>query len=285
MTLVGTSNKAPRRRVETLRSVGRIPLEITQFDLPPHEDPDPVSDNFILCLALRGTVRAAFQMGDGWRHAVVPPGSFMPITPPRTLGELVIDAPHRHLMLALPMQAVAEVERSQEAFGPLHEDAFRDRLVAQLCMGLWEEAKCANPSGDLFADCTRAALVAALRRRARQRPAPVQKVSAFCPRTWARIETEIDAKLGEPLTVEMLAALSGMKETRFLRAFKLKTGLSPYRYVLQKRLDRALASLADPKLSLVEIALSTGFSDQAHMTMTFTRFLGRTPGDIRRSRH
>jgi AraC family transcriptional regulator len=285
MPPLDTPDKAPLRRIETSWSAGRIPLQITQFDLPPHEDPDPVSDNFILCLALRGTVRAAFQLGDGWRHALVPPGSFMPITPPHTLGELVIDAPHRHLMLALPMTAVAEIDGSQEAFGPLHEDAFQDKLVAQLCMGLWEEARFANPSGDLFADCTRAALVAALRRRARQRPAPVQKILGFCPKTWARIENEIDVRLGEPLTVEMLAALSGMRETRFLRAFKMKTGQSPYRYVLQKRLDRALASLADPKLTLVQVALSTGFSDQAHMTMTFTRLLGRTPGDIRRSMH
>ncbi len=151
-------------RMETLRTAGRFPLNITMFDLPPHQDPDPVSDNFVLCLALRGTVQADFQFGDGWRRAIVPPGSFMPITPPRTLGELVIDAPHRHLMLALPMQAVAEMGAG-EAFGPLHGGSFRDQLVARLCMELWEEAKCANPAGDLFADCARSALVAALWRR------------------------------------------------------------------------------------------------------------------------
>lgn len=89
-------------RMATLRTAGRVPQDITPFDPPPHQDPDPVSDNFILCLALRGTVQADFQFGDGWRRATMAPGNFMPITPARTLGELVIDAPHRHLMLALP---------------------------------------------------------------------------------------------------------------------------------------------------------------------------------------
>ena len=79
-------------RTETRRSAGRFPLDLTLFELPPHQNPDPPSDNFILCLALRGKVRTEFRFGDGWREAVVSPGSFMPITPPRTLGELVVDA-------------------------------------------------------------------------------------------------------------------------------------------------------------------------------------------------
>ena len=80
----------------------------------------------------------------------------------------------------------------------------------------------------------------------------------------------------------MLAALSGMRETRFLHAFKQKTGTSPYRYVLQKRIEKAVMLLADPKLDIAEIALTTGFADQAHRTMTFSRLLCRTPGDVRR---
>jgi AraC family transcriptional regulator len=271
--------------METRRSAGQFPLELTMFDLPPHQDPDPVSDNFVLCLALRGTVRADFQFGDGWRRATVPPGSFMPITPPRTLGELMIDAPHRHLMLALPMRAVAEMGHGGETFGPLHGDAFRDPLVARLCMELWEEAKAANPSGPLFADCARAALVAALWRRARQKPPQPPQGAGFSPKIWARVAADIENRLDEALTVAALATFAGMRETRFLQAFKQQTGMSPYRYVLQKRLQKASALLTGSKLGLAEIALATGFADQAHMTATFARHLGRTPGAIRRARH
>src|ERR1700686_1601094 len=76
MLPLNTPDKAPFRRVETLWSAGRIPLEITQFDLPPHEDPDPVSENFILCLALRGTVRAGFRLPGGWAPRRCPAGEF-----------------------------------------------------------------------------------------------------------------------------------------------------------------------------------------------------------------
>lgn len=276
----------PHSRMETRRSAGQIPLELTLFDLPPHQDPDPVSNNFVLCLALRGTVHADFRFGDCWRRAIVPPGTFMPITPPRTLGELAIDAPHRHLMLALPMQAVTEIDRNQTEFGPLHSGAFRDRLVAQLCMELWEEAKSGNAAGDLFADCARAALVAALTRRAGQKKFVKTPMRAeFSPEGWARIAREIDARLDQPMTVAMLAALADMRETRFLHAFKRQTGMSPYRYVLHKRLERATGMLTGSSVPLAEVALATGFADQAHMTASFARHYGRTPGEVRRTRH
>lgn len=276
---------SPLPRMETRRSAGQFPLELTMFDLPPHQDPDPVSDNFVLCLALRGTVRATFQFGDGWHRATVPPGSFMPITPPRTLGELTIDAPHRHLMLALPMRAVTETGTGGKTFGPLHGDSFRDPLVARLCMELWGEAKAANPAGPMFADCARSALVAALWRRATYKPARSPQATSFSPKIWARLAAEIENRLDEALTVDLLATLSGMRETSFLQAFRHQTGMSPYRYVLQKRIQKATALLTGSKLALAEVALATGFADQAHMTATFARHLGRTPGAIRRALH
>ncbi len=275
----------PLPYAQTKRSAGRIPLDFTLFDMPPHQNPDPVSDNFILCLALRGTVRTEFQFGDGWQNAIVPPGTFMPITPPGTLGELVMDAPHRHLMLTLPMQAVAEIDDGRTGFGPLHKGAFRDRLVARLCLDLWDEARSANQAGDLFADCARAALIAALARRARQNPAPAPKRAGFTPQGWSRFARQIEDRLDENLSVAMLAAAAQMRETRFLQAFRQQTGLSPYRYVLQKRLEKAAALLAGSRMGLAEIALATGFADQAHMTTAFARHFGRTPGAVRRALH
>lgn len=269
------------RRIETVRTYGRIPLELTQFDAAPHQTPDPASDNFILCLALRGTVRAGFSFGDGWRRAVVPPGCFMPITPPDTLGEFVIDAPHRHLMLALPRAAVLDSNRGVSGFGPLHAGPFQDKLAAQICLTLWEEAK-SPAADDLFADCLREALVATLTRRAALRPVETRSRPTLSPRLWARIEQEIEAHLAEPLTVAMLATASGMRETRFLQAFRAKTGMAPYQYVLRKRIARARELLLSSTLGLAEIALATGFADQAHMTASLSRHLGRTPGAIRR---
>jgi AraC family transcriptional regulator len=285
MTLPRLPDLTIKPRVETRRTAGKTPLDLTLFDLPPHHNPDPVSDNFVLCLALRGTVRADFQFGSGWHHVVVPPGTFMPITPPRTSTELVIDAPHRHLMISLPLHAVSAVNSSWNAFGSLHSEAFRDKFLSQICIELWQEAKTGNKAGDLFADCARATLVAALARRAQCRIVAPPKLTGFSYKDWMRLFREIDGRLDQPITVAMLAALVDMRETRFLQAFKQQTGMSPYRYVLQKRLERANDLIIESSMGLPEIALATGFADQAHMTAAFGRHFGRTPGAVRRARH
>ncbi len=281
MAIVIPQETSHLQRVETLHTSGRIPLELTQFDASPHQTPDPASDNFILCLALRGTVRAGFQFGDGWRRAIVPPGTFMPITPPDTLGEFVIDAPHRHLMLTLPRLAVRPDGRDFKDFGPLHAAPFQDKLAAQICLTLWQEAK-SSVTDDLFVDCLREALVSALVRRATVRPLSTRTSPTFSVALWSRIEQEIEAHLAEPLTIAMLATSAGMRETRFLQAFKAQTGLAPYQYVLRKRIERARNLLLGSTLGLAEIALASGFSDQAHMTSSLSRHIGQTPGAIRR---
>ena len=272
-------------RVETSRTAGRVPMDITLVDLPAHEDPDPVSDNFVLCLGMRGTITADFDFGQGWRKAVVPPGTFMPITPPQTSSKLMIDRPHRHLIMSLPMNAVSEIDGNTGDFGNLHAGAFRDALIAQLCIGLWTETKAGSPMGDLYVDCARAALVAALRRRTMQRDIRTATPQILSLPMWRRIQSKINDHLGDRLTVAMLAEAAGLPETSFLRAFKAKTGVTPYRYVLQRRVEAAQAMLGRRELSLVEIALSTGFADQAHMTSAFARHLGQTPGSIRRAAH
>jgi AraC-like DNA-binding protein len=43
-------------------------------------------------------------------------------------------------------------------------------------------------------------------------------------------------------------------------------------------------AVLDPARSVADIAATVGFSDQAHMTTTFSRLLGYTPGHWRRER-
>jgi AraC-like DNA-binding protein len=47
---------------------------------------------------------------------------------------------------------------------------------------------------------------------------------------------------------------------------------------LWSRLARAVAWL--PYRRMAEVAAAAGFADQAHLTRTARRFLGRTPGDL-----
>ena len=92
----------------------------------------------------------------------------------------------------------------------------------------------------------------------------------------------IDANLDSDLTLRRLADLVGWSSDRLSRSFKAATGESPHNYVIQRRTDVARRLIADGQLNLAEIAQETGFSSQSHMTTTFKKVLGVTPGAIRR---
>ena len=91
----------------------------------------------------------------------------------------------------------------------------------------------------------------------------------------------IEENLAENISLQELATLANMDQYRFSRAFKTKMGVSPYAYVLERRIASARRLIENSQLSLAEIAYDTGFSSQAHMTTTFKKRIGITPGELR----
>jgi AraC family transcriptional regulator len=102
-------------------------------------------------------------------------------------------------------------------------------------------------------------------------------------RQMARIREFVDANIDSDIRLDHLAELCGRSTEYFVRLFKATSGVSPYQYVLNLRIERARALLADETLSLAEIALACGFSHQEHFTRMFRRFTGITPGRYRHS--
>ncbi len=86
----------------------------------------------------------------------------------------------------------------------------------------------------------------------------------------------------EAIPLEKLAALATMSPAYFSRFFKKVTGFSPINYVSRYRIDRAKGLLADPDLSITEIAFRVGFSSQSYFNRTFQNYTGMNPGRFRR---
>jgi AraC-like DNA-binding protein len=87
------------------------------------------------------------------------------------------------------------------------------------------------------------------------------------------------------LRIADLAAHCGFGMRRFHQLFIEAFGETPHRYLQRLRLDTSLTLLADPRLSLADIALDIGFGDQSAYTHAFTRRFGLAPGQWRALRH
>jgi AraC-like DNA-binding protein len=66
------------------------------------------------------------------------------------------------------------------------------------------------------------------------------------------------------------------------RAFRADYGVSIDWYRRRRQIDRAWSLLADPERKLSDVAATSGFADQSHMTRVFVREVGETPARLRR---
>lgn len=86
----------------------------------------------------------------------------------------------------------------------------------------------------------------------------------------------------EPFTFNDLTEATGYKRYQIQREFRKKLGISPYQFVLNKRIENSKELLKTGE-SLSNTAYQLGFSDQAHFQRTFKRYTAITPKQYQQS--
>ena len=96
-----------------------------------------------------------------------------------------------------------------------------------------------------------------------------------------RAKDRMDVASQEDWPVQRLARLSGVSEAHFARSFKHAFGIPPHRYLLARRIERAMALLCDTNLPVIDIAFRTGWGSLGTFGRTVRDVTGETPGAIR----
>ena len=91
----------------------------------------------------------------------------------------------------------------------------------------------------------------------------------------------IEEHYEEPLTIADIAARVGLSRYHFLRLFSATLGMTPYQYLLNRRLRAAARTLRADRRSVLDAALSSGFGDLSEFTRRFRRTFGQTPAAYR----
>jgi len=92
----------------------------------------------------------------------------------------------------------------------------------------------------------------------------------------------IDEHLGEALTLEGLAAQAHMSKSHFSSLFREFNGLSPWEYILSKRVTRAAQLLISTDRTVLDIASVCGFNSTANFNYAFRKLTHTSPSEYRR---
>ena len=95
------------------------------------------------------------------------------------------------------------------------------------------------------------------------------------------VDSYILDNIESTLPLDELASKCQMSPGYFCRLFKSRTGATPHQYILSKRVEKACDMLKNPSPSICEVAYSSGFSSQSHMTAIFKKTIGFTPKSYR----
>jgi len=99
-----------------------------------------------------------------------------------------------------------------------------------------------------------------------------------CEPDCARVVAEyIVDHFENPITVEGLAAYAGVSHSSLYRRFVARYGVSPKRFLLEYRVERACWMLRNTSCSVQQIAISVGFEDPFYFSRAFKEVKGVSP--------
>ena len=101
--------------------------------------------------------------------------------------------------------------------------------------------------------------------------------------TLSRAKAFIERSFDRPLDASDIARAAGISPSRLYELFQKHVGATPRQYLAQTRLRYALELLKSSRLSIAEIAASTGHADQSTLTRHMRSALGVTPAAHRRA--
>lgn len=99
-----------------------------------------------------------------------------------------------------------------------------------------------------------------------------------------RAKAKIAQELSSPhLSVGGIAEELKISEVHFRKLFKASEGVTPAKYIVLSRLERAKMLVRGELLSLEEIAIQCGFSSLPYFCKVFSEKTGMTPSEYRRA--
>ncbi|MEM6253562.1 MAG: AraC family transcriptional regulator [Cyanobacteria bacterium P01_D01_bin.156] len=165
-----------------------------------------------------------------------------------------------------------------------HFGTVEDPLLQGILLTLKQEMIISGLNTPLFVDQLKTTLVMHLLRSYGVRQAKIATYADGLPRhKLNQVKDYITAHLDQNLGLAELAQQVGMSQFYFSRLFKQSMQVTPHQYVIQQRVEQAKQLIQKGQLSLVEVALECGFSNQSHLNRHFKRLLGVTPKEVART--
>jgi len=260
-------------------------LALRRIDAPQHLE--TTFADHVVTLHISGTHRLRHVLGGRVSEGRSDPGALNAI--PAGVDMVVdLNAAARGLVLFIPPAFLSRVIAEHWNADPTRVELvrhflIRDRVIESVMTRLAVEAKRGSPLGNLYAESACEFLAHHI----------IHSYSSLAGHrsptrgglTGRRLRIALDYiqdSLGQRMSLHALAASVGISSRHFERAFRQAVGVPPHAYVTEQRLAAARhLLLAQPGLTIEDIARRVGFSSSSHLATAFRRQTGVSPRAFR----
>ncbi|GHD14486.1 GlxA family transcriptional regulator [Tianweitania populi] len=116
----------------------------------------------------------------------------------------------------------------------------------------------------------------------RQRIGPERDLTGKSEKLRKIVELMAD-KLDEPLSAVQLAKAAGLSVRQVERLFLRHLNMTPGRYYMRLRLERARELLRQTNMPILDVAIATGFTSHSYFAQSYRLQFGRPPSEERRT--
>jgi AraC family transcriptional regulator len=277
----------PHAPVLSSQAIGWKGLLFQEFHHPGHEIPEYVLPHHMIIVGRQQGLHQENRIDGKFYHRDSTIAGDVLIVPTGVTNATVWKENAEFSLLILCPKFVSEV--AHESIDPnrvelVPQFAAFDPLIHQLGLSLKADLEAGCPIGKIFGESAATMLAARLlQQHSIRMPKLASDEHGLSSYTLRQVLAYIRSHLSEDLSIIDLAQVAGMSPYYFLRLFKKSMHITSRQYIIQMRVDRAKELLRSRELSIADIALECGFTNQSHFTNVFRQSIGVTPKAYQRS--
>lgn len=192
----------------------------------------------------------------------------------------IVDQPWSYLMFYVDCAWLGRLqagllETDGTGFQPLAATSSQDPHLFSRLVDLFHTLTDPDPDA-LHKECVAVEFFTFMQQRLGSAPRSQDQV----PRRVDLAARYIDSNFTRSIRLDDVCRAASLSPSYLIRAFEQRYHMTPHAYLLNQRIQHARNQLKQGK-PIAEVALETGFADQAHLQREFKKHLAATPGQYR----
>ena len=258
-------------------------IYLQYHDCPSHETPEHYPTQHVIAIQTKGFIEAERKLGDRTRKEQIRVGDIC-LVPAHTRHWIHAKGEQGLILLSIEPEAIYKslpADLNAKEIELLPYFAQGDPLIYYLGLSLKRALQVNTVDSRFYVESLSVALIAHLMQFYTAKNLVINDVFQENVQI-KQAKDYIHAYLTEKLSLQAIADTIGVSKYHFCRIFKQSTGLTPWQYVIQQRIELAKQLLRNPQLSIRQIGDRLGYSNPTQFTNFFRQHTGITPSDYRK---